>query len=153
LFFSAARVGLLSNHFCGVSQDLFALSPHGNVSSCFEVFSENNDHADEFFYGRPDNDDGYHFNLDTLNRLRHQAVEHKPFCEGCFAKWHCAGDCHHKSRSVSGEQEFQGSDRCHITRELTKDQILDRIQSAGGLFWHELPEALHDEVMQMEVMQ
>jgi hypothetical protein len=38
---------------------------------------------------------------------------------------------------VSEDGEFVGSDRCHITRELTKDQILERIANAGGLFWHE----------------
>ena len=30
--FSAARLGILTNHFCGVTQDTFALSPDGNVS-------------------------------------------------------------------------------------------------------------------------
>jgi len=149
LYYSAARVGLLTNHFCGVTQDLFALSPDGNVSSCFEVFSENNNWADEFFYGKPELDGSYNFNLRVLHRLRNMAVDHKPFCEGCFARWHCAGDCHHKSRTVSGDQEFRGSDRCHITRELTKDQILDRIQSTGGLFWHESPDSLQDEVTHM----
>lgn len=55
LYFSAARVGTLTNHFCGVSQDSFCLSPDGNVSGCYEVFSEDNAWADVFFYGRPDN--------------------------------------------------------------------------------------------------
>jgi uncharacterized protein len=39
--------------------------------------------------------------------------------------------------TISGTKEFQGSDRCHITRELTKDQILEKIAASGGLFWHE----------------
>jgi uncharacterized protein len=39
--------------------------------------------------------------------------------------------------NVGGRGEFAGSDRCHITRELTKDQILAKIAAAGGLFWHE----------------
>jgi len=30
-----------------------------------------------------------------------------------------------------------GSPRCDITRELIKDQILDRIAESGGLLWHE----------------
>jgi len=33
IFFSGARLGTLSNHFCGVTQDTFALSPDGNVSA------------------------------------------------------------------------------------------------------------------------
>jgi uncharacterized protein len=31
IFYSAARVGTLTNHFCGVTQDTFAVSPDGNV--------------------------------------------------------------------------------------------------------------------------
>ncbi len=136
--YSAARLGALTNHFCGVSQDSFALSPDGNVSACYETFSEDNPWAKVFFYGAPEKEAGkYRFNLPVLNNLRGLAVQHREFCQGCFAKWTCAGDCYHKALTISGDEEFQGSDRCHITRELTKDQILEKIATAGGLFWHE----------------
>jgi len=136
--YSAARLGTLTNHFCGVSQDSFALSPDGNVSSCYEVFSEDNPWAKFFFYGEPDKQEGkFRFNLPVLNNLRGLAVQHREFCQGCFAKWTCAGDCYHKALTINGDEEFQGSDRCHITRELTKDQILEKIAKSGGLFWHE----------------
>jgi len=135
--FSAARLGMLSNHFCGVTQDSFCLSPDGNVSGCYEVFSEDLKFADTFFYGRPARDGGYEFDMQRLSLLRRQSVEHKEFCRGCFAKWTCGGDCHHKSLSVNGgAAEFAGSDRCHIIRELTKDQLLDAIAAAGGLVWN-----------------
>jgi uncharacterized protein len=138
IFFSAARLGVLSPHFCGITQDSFALSPDGNVSACYEVFSEDNPWAKTFFYGRPNGaNGGYEFNLQVLERLRRQTVDHRDFCRGCFARWTCAGDCYHKSLTVNGEGEFRGSDRCHITRELTKDQILAQIAASGGLFWHE----------------
>lgn len=134
--FSAARVGFLTSHFCGVTQDSFALSPDGNVSGCYEVFSEDDRLASTFFYGRPMPDgDDYEFDLTALDALRAQSVENRAFCSGCFAKWHCGGDCLNKAYTVSGKTEFEGSDRCHITRELTKDQILERIVGAGGLFW------------------
>jgi uncharacterized protein len=137
LFYSAARVGALTNHFCGVTQDSFALSPDGGVSACYEVFSADNPLSASFFYGRPAGFAGYEFNLPVLNNLRSQAVQHRAFCSGCFAKWSCAGDCFHKSLTVNGPGEFAGSDRCHITRELTEDQILAKIAGSGGLFWHE----------------
>jgi uncharacterized protein len=135
--YSAARAGTLTNHFCGISRDGFSLSPDGNVSACFEVFAEDLPWADHFFYGRPTNGGGYEFDDRVLGRLRSQSVEHRDYCSGCFAKWSCAGDCYHKSLSTSGSDEFQGTERCHITRELTKDQILGRIAASGGLFWHE----------------
>jgi uncharacterized protein len=140
IYYSGARVGLLTNHFCGVTQDSFALTPDGNVSACYEAFSEDNPFADLFFYGKPDpQGTGYTFDLSALGNLRQQAVQHREFCQGCFAKWHCAGDCFHKSLTVNGRGEFEGSERCTITRELTKDQILARIAAAGGVFWHEPP--------------
>lgn len=139
IFFSAARLGTLTNHFCGTTQDNFCLSPDGNVSGCYEAFSEDSEWADVFFYGRPDENGGYRFDLERLGHLRNQAVQHKEYCRGCFAKWTCAGDCYHKSLTVNGPVEFAGSDRCNITRELTKDQILARIAASGGLFWHEPP--------------
>lgn len=138
IMFSGARLDALTNHFCGVTQDSFALSPDGNVSGCYEAFAETSPLADVFFYGQPDEvSSGYCFNLPVLNHLREQSVEHREYCRDCFAKWHCAGDCYHKSLVVNGRGEFAGSDRCHISRELTRDQLLDRILSAGGYFWHE----------------
>jgi uncharacterized protein len=137
--YSGARLGSLTNHFCGVTQDSFCLSPDGNVSGCYEAFSEDNPLASTFFYGAPDGEGGYRFDLRTLEHLRRQAVQHRPYCAGCFAKWHCAGDCYHRALTVNGPGEFAGSERCHITRELTRDQILERIAQAGGILWHEPP--------------
>lgn len=136
--FSAARSDTLSSHFCGVTQDSFALSPDGNVSACYEVFAEDRPHAEMFFYGKADPDGaGYRFDHARLDRLRRQTVRDKAFCQACFAKWNCAGDCLHRSVSTHGSTEFHGSDRCHITRELTKDQLLERIADSGGVFWSE----------------
>ena len=136
LFYSAARVGTLTNHFCGIARDNFCLSPAGNVSACYEAFDEKNPFAEKFFYGASDGD-GFRFEMDTLTGLRSLGVEHRPFCDGCFAKWNCAGDCYRKSLAANGCGEPAGSQRCHITRELVKDQLLTRIADAGGLVWRD----------------
>jgi uncharacterized protein len=136
LHYSAARVGQLSNHFCGVTQDNFCLTPAGRVSACYEAFDEQNAFADVFLYGRA-TADGFRFDLPVLQELRGMGVEHRSFCDGCFARWNCAGDCYHKSLAANGRGEFVGSQRCHITRELVKDQLLTRIAEAGGLVWRD----------------
>ena len=134
--FSGARLGTLTNHFCGVTQDSFGLSANGAVSACYEVFDEMAENADIFIYGKPTNDEvSFRFDLDKLNNLRNQAVQFRDYCKGCFAKWSCGGDCYNKSVSATGEREFAGSDRCHIIRELTKDQILQAIADNGGTHW------------------
>jgi len=134
IYYSGARVGVLTNHFCGVSQDNFCLTPAGSVSSCYEAFSEENEFADVFLYGTS-GDNGFSFDMDALDRLRGLGVENRSFCDGCFAKWNCAGDCYHKALDANGRGEFAGSQRCHITRELVKDQLLARIAGSGGLMW------------------
>lgn len=139
--FSAARLDTLANHFCSVTQDNFCLTPDGNVTACYEAFTEDCAAADIFFYGEPDPDTpGYRFHANRLDHQRRQSVQHRPYCQGCFAKWHCAGDCYHKAYAAHG-LDFMGTPRCDITRELIKDQILGRIAESGGLLWHEPPAA------------
>lgn len=140
IIFSGARVGSLTNHFCSATQGNFCLSADGNVTACHEAFSEESPQADVFFYGRPEpNSQGYFFDQQVLDHLRDQAVENRAHCSGCFAKWSCGGDCYYKWRAGSGGGEFNGSARCHIIRELTKDQILERIEASGGMIWHDPP--------------
>ena len=140
VLFSGARVGTLTNHFCGVSRDSFCLSADGNVTACFEAFEEGNTWAGVFFYGRPaEHGAGYVFDQSVLEGLRSQAVERREHCRGCFAKWSCGGDCYYKWMATTGGGEFNGSVRCHVIQELTKDQILEKISASGGLSWHEPP--------------
>ena len=138
LYYSPVRLERLSNHFCGITQDEFSLSADGNVSACYSCFAEDNNLAKVFFYGKPDEQSRrYVFDMPVLDKLRNWAVRHLDFCQDCFAKWHCAGDCYYNALNVNGTEQFSGSERCHITRELLKDEISSRITAAGGQFWHE----------------
>ncbi len=135
--FSGARLGVLSPHFCGVTQDSFCLSTDGNVSACYEVFNQDQNFAKRFFYGKPKNGQkGYEFNQHLVDDLRGQTVDQRAYCKGCFAKWSCGGDCLNKALNVGKEDDFKGTDRCHIIRELTKDQILHAIASSETSYWN-----------------
>ena len=48
-------------------------------------------------------------------------------------------DCYYKALATDRTSEYRGSERCHLTRELTRDQILGRIRDSGGVLWHEPP--------------
>lgn len=143
--FSAARTGTLVNHFCGATQDLFAITPAGSVSACYEVFDETNPRAGLFLYGKAGDDGAWRFDMEKLAFLRGHSVEKRDYCTGCFARWTCGGDCLHKALTVCGDGGFSGTDRCNIIRELTKDQILARIAEAGGVCWHALPRSGEDD--------
>ena len=140
ILFSGARVGALTSHFCGTSRDNFCLSADGNVSACHEAFSEAGPLAGIFFYGHPSpGPSGYSFDREVLNHLRAQTVDRREHCRDCFARWSCGGDCYYKWLAASGDTAFNGSARCHVIRELSKDQILEKISNSGGLFWHDPP--------------
>ena len=136
LLFSGVRVDSLTNHFCSATADSFCLTPDGNVTSCFEAFSEDAPLASMFFYGRPGAVPAtFEFDREALSKLRALSVENRDFCRECFARWTCAGDCLYKVFTVSGGGEPNGAGRCGIIRELTKDLILKKVTDSGGLAW------------------
>jgi uncharacterized protein len=133
--FSGARLGTLTARFCGVANDNFCVSPGGNISACHEVADERQPWAERFFYGRPSPAAaGFDFDERAYTALRAHTVDRLEQCEGCFAKWSCAGDCYHKALHWDSA-EFAGAGRCEISRALTKDQILEKIAASGGVYW------------------
>lgn len=135
LRFSGARLGTVTNRFCGVANDNFCVSPAGNISACHEVADEEQPWAERFFYGRPSPAlSGYDFDERIYAPLRAHTVDRLEYCAGCFAKWSCAGDCYHKALHWD-PVEFAGAGRCEIIRALTKEQILEKIALSGGVFW------------------
>ena len=134
--FSPVRLDTLSNHFCCVTQDSFVLTPSGDITACYEVLSKEHMGAEHFVFGRW-NPQTPCFEIDeqALAWLRSQTVDFRAECQGCYAKWHCAGDCCHK-RLHSDHETIGGiTDRCWIARELVKDELLFRIHHSGGLVW------------------
>jgi uncharacterized protein len=135
LRFSGARFPTATNRFCGAANDHFCVSPEGNISACHEVADERQPWAERFFYGRPSpGASGFVFDEPVYTALRAHTVERLAYCAGCFAKWSCAGDCHHKALHWDAD-EFAGAGRCDVIRALTKDQILEKIAASGGVFW------------------
>jgi uncharacterized protein len=135
LRFSGARFPTVTNRFCGAANDNFCVSPEGNVSACHEVADERQPWAERFFYGRPSaGASGFAFDEPAYTALRAHTVDRLDYCGGCFAKWSCAGDCHHKALHWDAD-EFSGAGRCDVIRALTKDQILEKIAASGGVFW------------------
>jgi uncharacterized protein len=133
--FSGARLGTLTTRFCGVANDNFCVSPAGNISACHEVADERQPWAERFFYGRfSAGTSGFDFDERAYAALRAHTVDRLEHCDGCFAKWSCAGDCYYKALHWDSA-EFAGAGRCEISRALTKDQILEKIAASGGVYW------------------
>ncbi|MGA1789948.1 MAG: radical SAM protein [bacterium] len=136
LFFSSARIDTLTNRFCRSCGEGFSLTPNGNVSACYEVYDEKAKFSQDFMFGYYDKSQNrFMFDNKKLQKLRNRTVENIPWCQGCFCKWHCAGDCANKARHAMVNGAFNGHPRCEITRSLVLDQILNKINESNGTFW------------------
>lgn len=129
LVYSGARLEVLTNVFCQAAADSCAVTPDGWVTSCYEVLSADDPYADMFFYGRY-NLELQKFEIDETRRqqLYDMSVLNKPSCDHCFCKWHCAGDCPVKSLHSERMASDLLPDRCYISRELTKDQLIEAVE-------------------------
>jgi uncharacterized protein len=139
LLYSAARMDVLTNRYCQGCGEGFSLTPQGLVSACYDVPDAGFAFGEQFIIGSFEERGGrYVFDQDKLAYLRGYTVERIPWCQDCFCKWHCAGDCAYKARHTVVDGQFVGdSTRCEITRALTLEQILEKIQLSGGTVWAE----------------
>ena len=138
LFYSCARVNVLTDRFCRSCAEGFSLTPKGKVSACYEICDEKTLFAEKFIFGGYDKSlKQFVFNHEKLAELRRINVDNNPRCRGCFCKWHCAGDCPNKIYHAALSGESTDSYRCEITQTLVLNQILNKIEQNGGLFWAE----------------
>jgi len=135
-YFSGARLDTLTNRFCRSCGEGFSVTPAGDVSACFEVTDRQGHMAEPFIIGSYDrSEQAFILEQDKIIALRERTVETIPWCDGCFARWHCAGDCQNKAQHARQDGVFRGHARCEITRALLLDQILEKIAGQGGTLW------------------
>ena len=124
LVFSGARQDMLVDTFCKVSSGSFTVTPTGDVTACYEVSYKSDPRSERFFFGHFDVEQGdFVFDQDKLDQLSRLNVHNIRFCDNCFCRWHCAGDCAAKVLDGIELEEHSGSMRCQISRALTLNQI------------------------------
>jgi uncharacterized protein len=128
LEYSGARLSSLSPVFCLATGGSMVVLPDGKVTACYEVVEPNDARMNLFTIGQvvPETRT-LKLREDQLSRLRTLTVQHKPHCQQCFCRWHCAGDCPAKLASYGDAWDPSQSDRCWINRELTADQIIEKL--------------------------
>ena len=133
LVFSAARTDTLSPSFCGVCRDSFVVTSEGIVTSCYEVCEERDPRSSRYLYGKYDvNKAAFVFDEDRRADLHTLRVDRMPYCENCFCKYHCSGDCAAKLLGLKAPADHTGSSRCRITRALTLRQIQRTLSEQEG---------------------
>lgn len=124
LVFSGARQDMVVDTFCKVSSGSFTVTPTGDVTACYEVSYASDPRSKRFFFGHFDAErDCFEFDQEKLDALSELCVHNIRFCDDCFCRWHCAGDCAAKVLDGIGVDEHHGSVRCEISRALTLNQI------------------------------
>lgn len=124
LVFSAARSDQLGLSFCAVCNDSFVVTSEGLVTSCYEVAERCDPRSERYIYGVYDEQQKtFRYDEEKRRNLHRLNVSHMPYCENCFCKYHCCGDCAAKLLGMKQPEEHQGSERCRITRALTLHQI------------------------------
>ena len=128
LVFSGARQDMVVDTFCKVSSGSFTVTPTGDVTACYEVSYKSDPRSERFFFGHFEDELGdFVFDQDKLDALSELNVHNIRFCDDCFCRWHCAGDCAAKVLDGIGIDEHHGSVRCEISRALTLNQIQRRL--------------------------
>ena len=141
LLYSGARLDTLTSKFCAAPGDGFTVLPEGVVTSCFEVTELDDPRAELFHYGRYQADKHeFFFDQAKVERLQTYSVENIPYCQDCFCKWHCAGDCIAKVFEKSGSFRHEGSFRCELNRQLTLSALKDTIDQATQDTQNNIPE-------------
>ena len=133
LFYSGANINILSNRFCLAPCNSLIVTPQGNLTSCFEIYSNSHPDSDKFIIGKI-NKDYADIDMDKLNNFINRTVENIPYCQDCFCKWHCAGDCAAKT-GLDTSINRNNSERCIINQELIKFFLLYKISKNGGILW------------------
>ena len=129
LVFSGARQDVISDTFCKVSSGSFTVTPTGDVTACYEVSYASDPRSKRFFFGRFDPErDEFVFDDAKLEALSALNVHNIRYCDDCFCRWHCAGDCAAKVLDGIQIEEHHGSVRCEISRALTLNQIQRKLE-------------------------
>jgi len=127
LTYSGCHLEFLRNSFCGVSSDNFSVTPDGYVTTCFEVTDKSDPKSDVFFSGSIKENGQLDINEKKRKYLHTITVDNLNYCQDCFAKWHCAGECAAKIEH-NDYQGDRGNERCQLNRQLIQNRLTGIIE-------------------------
>lgn len=112
----------VSARYCNADGESFAVMPQGIISTCTRVTKTEDALSRTFVIGEVTPDEVI-INQQRVDDLKSLNLYNFPECAGCFAKFTCAGGCHH-TRLISGGKQPQNY--CEIMQ---------------GVLWETLKEA------------
>jgi len=125
--YSGADYEKRTSNFCYVGTAQFAITPEGYLTNCWEVTDKEHPLADIFIFGELKANGQLDINYDKYNYLRSLSVRNFKYCQNCFAKWHCAGDCLARLYN-NGFENSRGNERCLTNREIIAHRLLQTLK-------------------------
>ncbi len=129
------RPEVIRMKFCGAMRPTFGVHSDGRVVACVGV-PLGNDYSDAFCYGEFDFDRlVFIFNDQKVQELRSLLIDQFSRCDGCFAKWNCAGDCpsYRLFQEKLGHTDSGIPIKCHLNRELLRKRLLEKLEKEGQM--------------------
>lgn len=112
------------NAFCGAAGTNFSLTTDGYITACHEAALEKHG-PKEFIYGKYNKEkDEIEIFEDRFEHLKNRTVRNMPYCQDCYIKWNCAGDCLIKVFNKTGDMYKPDKERCGVKKELTKQYLI-----------------------------
>lgn len=127
LEYSGAQFEKIAPTFCYVGTDNFSVTPDGYLTNCWEVTSQEHPLANTFIFGKMLPGAKIAVDQSKLNFLRSLSVDKLDYCQDCFARWHCAGDCVTRlgHNRYSGQR---GGERCETNRQIIAHRIIQMLE-------------------------
>ena len=111
--------------FCAGDGEMFCVLPDGRISSCSRVTKEDDALADTFLIGNIGSE-GLSIDPEKVVELRQFNVMLYGQCEGCFAKWYCAGGCHNTRLLNSG---IMPEEHCNLEKQFLWSNLVRELES------------------------
>lgn len=130
LFFSGARLGMVTDAFCTAPFQGLIVNANGDLVTCYEIASSDHRLAELSTIGQI-KESVVQVDQERRARLLVKLEERRASCRNCFCYWSCAGNCYPRAFGMGEDGHLQHGVRCEINRQITEGLLLRGIEAAG----------------------
>ncbi|MFY9197592.1 MAG: radical SAM protein, partial [Bacillota bacterium] len=120
--YSGVMYNRRSVYHCGAYTRNFVVTPNGLISTCYEIFAENQDESQLFLIGSVENE--VIIDMERVRQLWRYARMMGEECKDCFSQYNCGGGCLSRRCCTESPQIKDSLDnKCNLTRKLLLAEV------------------------------